>query len=155
MKEATGSTISFFFIMIGIVVTMGYLAFNINYTKAFRMKDKIIAVYDDHNGKCENVSACENEIKEYARSIGYNTDNTINCSGYNEASSGLYCYSKEEAYKDERSESFDDRTPTYYYKISTKIYLEIPIISNILNFKVFYITGNTKTYVDAPAKSEE
>ena len=39
-----------------------------------------------------------------------------------------------------------DIKPKKYYKIVTKINLQIPIISNIFDFKFFYIYGNTKSF---------
>lgn len=145
MKEATGGSVTLFFIMIGIVVTIGYLAFNINYTKAFRMKDKIISVYNDRKGVCDNT--CVAEISEYAKSIGYNNNNSIDCTGYDKKDqTGLYCYSKIIANKQTEDGAVKDEKDEYYYKISTKIYLEIPIISNVLNFRIFYITGDTKLF---------
>lgn len=144
MKEATGSTVTWFFILMGIVITMGYLAFNINYTKAFRMKDKIIAMYNDRKGNCD--STCQTRINEYAMSIGYSTDNTIDCTGYDGKYGGLYCYSKVISNKQSSAGAIKDEKDEYYYKIATKIHLEIPVISNILNFKVFYITGDTKLF---------
>ena len=47
MRDALGGTVTLVIIVVFIVIALGYMAFNVNYTKAFRMKDKIITLYDD------------------------------------------------------------------------------------------------------------
>ena len=143
MRDALGGSVTLIIIVVFIVVTMGYMAFNVNYTKAFRMKDKIIAVYEDRKGNCD--SDCNNEIKEYARTIGYSTANNITCEDKYSKFENLYCYKKVEVSKNTKS-SFDDTGDRYYYKIETKINLEIPIINNILDLRFFYIKGDTKSF---------
>ena len=71
MNESLGGLVNIVIISVFIVIAMGYIAFNVNYTKAFRMKDKIITVYDKYDGNCDINSPCSDEIKEYAREIGY------------------------------------------------------------------------------------
>ena len=44
MRDALGGSVTIVIIVVFIVIVLGYLAFNVNYTKAFRMKDKIISV---------------------------------------------------------------------------------------------------------------
>ena len=54
MRDAMGGTVVLVIIVVFIVVTLGYMAFNVNYTKAFRMKNKIISVYEDYKGDCQS-----------------------------------------------------------------------------------------------------
>ena len=144
MRDAIGGSTTLVIIVVFIVIALGYLAFNINYTKAFRMKDKIVTLYDDYDGNCLNSSKCQQDIKTYAKQIGYSTDtgrsNFMKCpSGYT-AANGIYCYKKENVSK------INDDKERYYYKIVTKINLEIPIIKNVMDLRFFYIYGDTKTY---------
>ena len=144
MRDAMGGTVALVIIVLFIVFALGYMAFNVNYTKAFRMKNKIISVYDDYDGKCN--SNCENTIKNYAKSIGYSLGNEMQCpEGYSK-NNHLYCYKKIGAITD--AGAVDDLSNKYYYRIITKINVEVPIINNILDLKIFYITGDTKTYED-------
>ena len=143
MRDAIGGSVTIVIIVVFIVFALGYMAFNVNYTKAFRMKDKIISVYDDYNGVCG--TDCEKEITEYARKIGYTsgtgTGGVMNC--YNNgptAKLNLYCEKKVE-----KINNYDGSTK-WYYDISTKINIEIPAFKNILNFKMFYVFGTTQTY---------
>ncbi|MBO4731371.1 MAG: hypothetical protein J5597_01005 [Spirochaetaceae bacterium] len=63
MRDAMGGSVALVIIVVFIVIALGYMAFNVNYTKAFRMKNKIISVYEKYEGKCEEN--CEKEIKDY------------------------------------------------------------------------------------------
>jgi len=144
MNESMGGLVNIVLITIFIVIAMGYIAFNINYTKAFRMKDKIITIYDKYEGNCNND--CLKEIQDYAREIGYSSafDNNDNYSDYQKISDlyvfqevklgctdeGIYSYSYEES----------------YYKIVTKINLSIPIIDKFMGFDFLYVNGDTRTF---------
>ena len=143
MRDAMGGTVALVIIVVFIVFALGYMAFNVNYTKAFRMKNKIISVYEDYDGKC--LSDCESAIKNYAKTIGYSSGNDLNCpNGYN-SSNNLYCFKKVSA-SGEVIGTIDDTKKKSYYKIITKINVEVPIINNILDLKIFYITGDTKSF---------
>ena len=148
MRDALGGTVSIAIIVIFIVIALGYLAFNVNYTKAFRMKDKIITLYDYYDGNCG--SACQDEIYSYAREIGYATDNNLVCPEVTEGKGvvqrvrDLYCEIKYDV--SDNSNVVGDRKGKIYYRIITKINLQVPIISNIFDFRFFYISADTKTY---------
>ena len=147
MRDAMGGSVVLVVIVVFIVFALGYMAFNVNYTKAFRMKNKIIAVYDEYQGDCN--SRCESEIKAYAKTIGYSLGSQMSCDniGYTKGAGGIYCF-KEVPYQkgNDGDYTLNDVTNKSYYKIITKINVEVPIINNILDLKVFYITGDTATY---------
>jgi hypothetical protein len=42
MRDAMGGSVALVIIVVFIVIALGYMAFNVNYTKAFNMKNKII-----------------------------------------------------------------------------------------------------------------
>lgn len=146
MRDAIGGSVTIVIIVVFIVFALGYMAFNVNYTKAFRMKDKIITVYDDYNGNCN--TACENEIKEYADKIGYSsgtgTGGTMYCpTGTSKLN--LYCVDEVPVTTGD-DDNISDSLNARYYHISTKISMEIPAFKNILNFRIFYVFGTTQTY---------
>lgn len=145
MRDAMGGSVALVIIVVFIVIALGYMAFNVNYTKAFRMKNKIISVYEDYDGEC--LSDCRRAIKEYSKTIGYSTGNNMGCpSGYKN-SDNIYCYKKMENLNTiGDSNIIDDSKKRSYYRIITKINVEIPIINNILDLRIFYITGDTKTF---------
>ena len=70
MNEGIGSTTILVVIAVFIAIVSAYLAYNVNYTKAFRMKNKIVSLYEEYNGQCFND--CQAKIRDYARDIGYN-----------------------------------------------------------------------------------
>lgn len=155
MRDALGGSVSLVIIVVFIVIALGYMAFNVNYTKAFRMKDKIITTYEDYNGNCG--SDCKKVIKDYAKTLGYATGNDLHCpNGYSQVDK-LYCYKVVDVVDNSSSGSFSDiksgannyssdTKPKVYYSIVTKINLQIPIISNVFDFRFFYIYGDTKSF---------
>ena len=51
MRDSIGGTVILVIIMVFMVFAIAYLAYNVNYQKAFRMKNKIISIYEKYNGK--------------------------------------------------------------------------------------------------------
>ena len=145
MRDAMGGTVVLVIIVVFIVIALGYMAFNVNYTKAFRMRNKIVSVYNAYDGEC--LSDCQTEIQKYASSIGYSIGNgALNCpdSSYSVDGNKLYCYKAVDITHKTNEDSYD--IEGVYYKIVTKIDVKVPIINNALNLRVLYITGDTKTF---------
>lgn len=143
MRDSIGGTVSLVIVVMFIVVALGYLAYNINYTKAHRLKDEIIALYNENGGYCN--SSCQNKIVAYAKEIGYATNN-FSCpvEGTYESYYNLYC--TVDHVISEASQIPGDTKAKAYKEIITKINLQIPVISNIIDFKFFYVRGDTKAY---------
>lgn len=145
MRDAIGGSMTLVVIVVFLVIALGYMAFNVNYTKAFRMKDKIITIYEKYDGKCE--SACKKEIDDYAKKIAYNAGTQLKCPDGTTAVGQIYCAGTVKVNNNKSaSSSVNDEKEKYYYKIVTKINVEIPIINNVLNLQFFYIKGDTKTF---------
>lgn len=152
MSDSTGGAVVLTIISILIAIILSYLAFNINYTKAFRMKDYIITQYDEYNGDCKTNSDCINAIKAYADSLGYRPARFL-CSDDGELVEHLYCEYEHVKVSEAASHSaYKDVKDKTYYVIETKIDLKIPVVENGLRTKdgstigVFKVTGNTKAY---------
>ncbi len=71
MRDAIGGTFTFQIIIFFLVLVSGYLAFSVNYSKAFRAKNKVIDVYEAYEGNLKNDRAQE-KINTYFKQIGYN-----------------------------------------------------------------------------------
>ena len=141
MRDASGGAVNIFIIVVFIVFALGYMAFNVNYTKAFRMKDKIINLYEKYKGQCE--SDCQQEIITYSQKVGYKPD-ALRCKDPNVVSgTGLYCVKKVEVGYTEGA--IKDRKTRCYYHITTKVEVKIPIIEYLMNISVFDVSGDTKT----------
>lgn len=142
MRDALGGTVNLVIIVMFIVIVLSYMAFNVNYVKAYRMKNKIIDTYNDFDGECQ--SGCRAEIDEYAAEIGYRPQKIACPEGYNADENFRYC-------KQEITRSIAGVEPVTmrYYRIATKIDFDFPIIRNILgNLNYFWVKGDTKVYKD-------
>lgn len=140
MRDALGGTVNLVIIVMFIVIALSYMAFNVNYMKAYRMKNKIVDSYNDFDGQCD--SNCIAEIQEYASEIGYHPQQVACPEGYNPNNVFTYC-------TQEVNRSIDGVEPVEmrYYRIATKIDFDFPIIRNILgNLNYFWIKGDTKVY---------
>ena len=97
MKEGIGNTVVISLVMVFIVFMSSYLAFTINYSKAFKMKSKLIDVIQSHNNNMNDEEIAV-EMNNYINEIGYSTNSETmqsNCTnaGYSvmEGATG-WCY---------------------------------------------------------------
>ena len=145
MREATGQVglMNIMLFVIGIIIIL--LAGSIAYSKAFRVKNKIIDIIEKHNAY---DSDARDEITSTLTGLGYRTasknDYTKNCkdkiSGYtlvtNAYPNHLYC-----VYKADNSTS-----KKYYYKVVAYMYFDLPVIGAYVKIPV---SGETKVlYAD-------
>jgi len=154
MRDAFGGIVNITMIVVFLVVVSGYMAFNVTYTKAFRMKNEIIRRLEQYEGNCNESGdgvTCLNAINDYAKSIGYNLDvgevnvdkefpgSDGNGNGY--CSKRGYCWAR---YSEDKTSGVVGNNKVYY-KVKTKIVIEIPILQNIMeNVNFFTLTGNTR-----------
>ena len=138
MRDASGGAVSIFIIVVFIIFALGYMAFNVNYTKAFRMKDKIINVYEKYKGNCN--ANCQQEISAYSQKIGYRPDG-LKCAA--STVDNLYCVRAVEV--GYTPGAVKDRKTRCYYHITTRVNVKIPIIEYLMNISVFDVSGDTKT----------
>ena len=143
MSDSLGGTVIIIMIVVFILFGLGYVAFNVNYTKAFRMKDKIISLYNEHKGKCD--SDCASEIKSYAQKIGY-VSARINCPCSGSGNDG-YCVCQYPIEKKSDSSSYNDLGDKYYYHVVTKININIPIFNKMIDLKLFDVSGDTEAFI--------
>ena len=145
MRDAFGGLMNMVIIIVFLVLVSGYLAFNVNYTKAFRVKNKIITTIEQYEGNCGNEnSACIQEIISYMKELGYNADTNMRIDGY-ECQNG-YCIQRIEPNRD--SASVNDQEKKVYYRVVTAIVIDIPIINKIMpQLKIFQVSGTTKQFV--------
>jgi len=157
MNEGMGSTTLIVIIIVFISVVSAYMAYNVNYTKAFRMKNKIISLYEEYKGDCN--SDCKAEIAQYAKDIGYTGVDGLNCEDsyfkpddpsvrtqtFNQYG---YCEYKVNVVKSSNPNVFHDNNsdPGYYYRILTRIDINIPIVQNVFDLRILNVTGDTKVF---------
>ena len=165
MRDSSGGVVVLAIIVIFITFVSAYMAFNVNYTKAFRMKNKIIDTIEKYDGKCGAKSSCRNEITQYAKDIGYNPYNITSCpkikgvkrvSGVEVVDKNYCMYefkvvSDDDAYCTKKDSTTGkclqtDTGNRYYYRIMTVIDIKIPVVQNILGLNLMSITGDTKYF---------
>ena len=152
MNESMGGTVTLVIIMFFIVFVSAYLAFNVNYMKAFRMKNKIISLYEEHQGDCSvnQSNQCWKDIIAFSKEIGYKPPNNFTCdSGYSSANYGsltLYCYKENNVYKSSGANVVNDMYNYHYYSIYTKINISIPVFDNIMGKRLLSVSGDTPTF---------
>ena len=139
MRDAFGGIVNIAIIVVFLVLVSGYLAFNVNYTKAFRVKNKIISTLEQYEGVCPEESACDRIITNYMKEIGYNAEG-FRLSGYDCRMEKGYCIRRVEASTDTGG---IDGSNKFYYEVVTKINIEIPIINRI-GLRFFQVSGSTK-----------
>ncbi len=139
MKESINNAFLFGLVMFFLAVIIAILVGSLSYSKAFKVKNRIITIIEknlDYNGSAKL------EIDEFLREIGYKT----NPLGRNRCPSGhgvllssygtnyRYCvYFNEAGHKG------------YYFKVAAFMYFEIPVIGDFLEFPIY---GETKIIYD-------
>ena len=162
MREAIGSAFIVNLILIFIGVISALLIGSISYSKAYKVKDRIVYVIEKYDGftTCDmsnsNENCAQKEIDKKLKSIGYKvgTGGSFNCEsifsrrygekyesenllhgkdlGYNQYN---YC-----VYKNKYQSS-----PGSYYSVVTFMEFDIPLIGGLLKFP---ISGETSLIYD-------
>ena len=155
MNEGLGTTPIVVIIVVFIAVASSYLAYNVNYMKAFRMKNKIIAIYEKYDGFCDGD--CQTEIIQYGKTIGYSSV-LMDCQNnplrprtsiaetvYKDPG---YCVYKIEEDMTEVADAVEDTTLKrgYYYRIVTRINIQIPIVQNVMGLSFLNVSGDTRQF---------
>lgn len=152
MRDAFGGIVNISVIVVFLVFVSAYLAFNVTYTKAFRLKNKIISTIEQYEGNCDAKNdQCRIIIDEYAKSIGYvgGELSNVGTDVCNEIANTDGYYIEQCPATNEKGINDNNK---YYYKVVTAIKIEIPIINNIMEgLDVFRVSGNTKLIRDTNA----
>ena len=125
---------------------MSFFIGSLGYTKAFKVKDRIINEIE-LEGEWNNT-AVENNIENYLYEVGYRVnldsqcpdaetnENNVKVTQIKTNSSYKYCVYKYETEKEYKK--------TVYYKVVSFMYFDIPVISEIIKIPV---SGETKPFV--------
>ena len=159
MRDAFGGLLNIAIIVVFMALVSGYLAFNVSYAKAFKVKNKIISTYENYSGTCDfnnSDNKCFSEVLDYEKSIGYQANIHLSeeriCSGAStegytgcECNEALgFCWLESTKYVEDGIETI---TTTKYksFRIVTQVYIDMPIINRLLpNLSIFQVTGDTK-----------
>ena len=157
MREAVGGALTIQIILVFMVLINAYLAFSVNYTKAFRVKNEIISIIEKNEGFTgENLSSAncgageQNaycEIAEYLNNMAYGVDMTAyRCpEGYTAVRDLSFCYKVTNQAIDGTTNQ-DSIYMGSYYSVITFVNINIPIIKNVFGAmpSIFGVAGETK-----------
>jgi len=132
MRESIGGAWIFTLVIAFILIFAGYLAVSVNYSKAFKVKDKIVLVIEQNEGLSSNA---QSEIESYLTGIGYTVYGKCSSDEKGFVSENLnnkykYCVKKTSTLSD----------GTAYYRVKVFFRLDLPVFGNIFTFP---ITGET------------
>ena len=140
MRDAIGGLFNIWIILIFIALVSGFMAFNINYTKAFRVKNQIITSIEKYNGNCETNSSCYNEIVNFMDNIGYSAANISSEDGERCFTNEGFCIKKNSV----STNGVDASLNKFYYSVRTIISIDIPIIREVMpHIRFFQVKGDT------------
>ena len=144
MREAIGSAFIVNLILIFIGVISALVIGSISYSKAYKVKDRIIYIIEKNDGWSDSVKA---EVDKNLKSIGYKIDSGFNSnceriyerrygSSYDAANlvhganigEGQYDYC---VYKNHYDSSIGD-----YYSVTAFMHFDIPLIGGFLEFPI-------------------
>lgn len=168
MKEALGGVSIFQIVIVFILLFAGIMSLTINHSKAFGVKDEIITIIQNQSlGESISVSGYEiNEdtalkIAEHLNEAGYRitgecpsskwvgydrfghvvTNNAAYCIKANDVSSSFHSDLAEKCKNNKCTVTGNDYPKMVYYDIVLFYQLDIPVLNDIMNFKIY---GSTK-----------
>ena len=165
MRDAIGGVLIIEIIIVFLLVINSYLAFSVNYTKAFRVKNRIISIIENYEGLTEGEEGSKREIEKMMIENHYSIDKayTDRCSTLDGAktyhkvdnSVGGFC-----AYIVPTSESGQGLASETYkgtvYSIAVFVNIDLPVLNKIFPYlsNIFAIKGETKTIYSSGYNTE-
>ena len=159
MRDSIGSIYPLVIVISFIVLMSGFLAFSVNYNKAFRTKNRIIYILEKYGNDPTNSEA-QAEIKNYANEIGYNASKeyTLGCDGVKFVKDGNntgWCYNVVTVSSDTTNGSGANERgltngaiaeyKTTYVNVKTFVSIDVPIFNKLFSkIKFFTVSGSTK-----------
>lgn len=143
MSDAIGGVVNMMLILFFVVFLALYMSFSINYQKAFNVKNKIISIYQESNGICDDN--CTSQIESYEEELGYGKM-TMKIRGDERCPTGYgYCVIGVQANQTQGDNNIltNKATKKCYFKIRTQVEIAIPIVNNLMGLKIFDVTGQT------------
>lgn len=128
MREAFGGTYTIQLILIFLAIYIAFIAVALNYAKAFRVKNRIIDIVEQHEGFDFNDTSegsAQNEIKNYLNRVSYYvkltniSDNTVNDT--------YRCYSEGYCIEKVSSTVVNNNIEQSYYKITTYVNIDMQV----------------------------
>lgn len=120
MREAIGGALLIKLVMFFVVIYVCFLAIAINYSITFRVKNQIINLIEAY----ESYDAAKDSIEDYIANVGYYRTSVGTVSiGSGECTDG-YCIEELQSVRGT------------YYKVTTYVSFDFPLVGSITNFPV-------------------
>ncbi len=140
MRESVGNTYLLGFAVFVVTIVMLLFVASLNYTKAFKVKNKIVNILETYGGY---TTEARDEIEQSLSEIKYRIDNNPNCEAKGR-------FSESEVVTQQGNTNYryciykfnKDEEKGAYYGVVAYMYFEIPLIGKTLEFPVY---GETKT----------
>jgi hypothetical protein len=147
MRGAIGSSFVVNFIITFIVIFILIFVGTLTYTKAYKVKNKIVDTIEYYDGDITNSNALsgtvQGEIDRKLGEIGYRVDSSNGCKTDGRFANGTLIRKSSNNYRYCIYKHTTRRGD--YYGVVAYAYLEIPIIGVKLQFPVY---GETKVFMD-------
>lgn len=141
MKAATGNALLMNIIIVFLVVVLGVLVTSITYTKAFRVKNRIVEIIENYDGDFNNHETdIRGDITNNLKNVGYRLKGSSSCKTLSDGTT-FYMEGKDYYYCIYRYTTGRG----YYYKVVTYMYLDLPVINQVVNISVH---GETKVFYE-------
>lgn len=129
MRESIGSAMLFYIIITFVVIIIITLVGSLSYSKAFKLKTKIVDIIERYHGYDADNEEQQDEIDSLLSKVGYRVGKS-SCEANNLSNSNYnYCV-------------YGYNTPKGpYYKVVVFIEFELPIINTVLRFP---LSGETE-----------
>ena len=140
MRDATGGALLINIILTFIVIFIALLSSSINYSKAFKVKDRIIDIIEEERAYNDDAKA---KIHSYLKDVGYiiSTQQTCSC-GSDRKCTNLTPTARENSGYRYCVYKYTDANQVYY-KVVAYMYFDMPIVSDVLKIPVY---GETRSF---------
>jgi len=148
VRDAISGAMTLQIIVIFMIIINCYLAFSVNYTKAFRVKNEIRSIIEKNEGlttaaveqidelMLKNKYKINDEFIKWCSNNGYNVETRLK--------NGKFCYKYHKVDVSGTSNDLNTYKGTYY-TVATFVNIDLPLINNFLPMagNVFLVKGET------------
>ena len=149
MRDAIGQVFALQVILAFVLLINGYMAYSVNYTRAFRVKNQIVNIIEQYEGPTDEAMA---KIGSYVDGMTYRVPQTLINNFRNRYASNSddgevscqdgWCYIAH----DVKTTGGDGEMNGTYYSVVTFVNIDIPVINNLIGLGDFLsVSGETRT----------
>lgn len=158
MRDAISGAMTLQIIVIFMIIINCYLAFSVNYTKAFRVKNEIRSIIEKNEGlTCSAMEQIDELMLKNNYKMNERFETWCKNNGYSIATTnaGSFCY-KYQKIDINGTSNIDSEYKGAYYTIATFVNVDIPLVNNILPFagNLFLVKGETAQIYSSGNNSE-